>query len=100
MTQLIDHIKVNKKENQSVATSILHRRENKIISGGRGRDLGVREEGEGKVWERNRYGKRQERSSEGQENEQKYMAVGSRKLSVATRKSQTTMKQEVPRAHR
>jgi hypothetical protein len=35
--QLTDHMKLNKKEDQSVDASILLRRGNKIITGGRGR---------------------------------------------------------------
>jgi hypothetical protein len=61
--QLIDHMKLNKKEDQSVDASILLRRWNKIIMGGRGRDLG------GKMGSRIRYGQRQERSPGSQENE-------------------------------
>jgi hypothetical protein len=44
-----------------------------------------------------RYGKRQERSTEGQETEWKYVAVGDGELRVATRKSQMPWKQEIPR---
>jgi hypothetical protein len=47
-----------------VHASVPLRRGNKIIIRGSGR-----EEGEGKRWGRIRYGKRQERSPEGQENE-------------------------------
>ena len=58
---------------------------------GREREGGVKKGG------RIRYGKRQERSTEGQEIEQKYVAVGDGELGVATRKSQTPGKQEVNR---
>ena len=44
MIQLTDHMKLKNKEDQSVDTSFLLRRENKIIMGGRGRTW----EGEGK----------------------------------------------------
>jgi hypothetical protein len=44
MTQLTDHVKFNKKESPSVATSIPLRKGNKIITRGRGR--------EGPGWER------------------------------------------------
>jgi hypothetical protein len=48
--QLIDHIKHNKKEFQTVDASILLRRGNKIVTGGRGRNAGEREEVEEKRW--------------------------------------------------
>ena len=44
-----------------------------------------------------RHWKGHERSSEGQEIKEKYVAVGLGKLGVATRKSQTPGKQEAPR---
>ena len=44
--------------------------------------MGGREEMEGKGVGRIRYGKRQERSTEGQEIEQKYVAVGDGELEV------------------
>jgi hypothetical protein len=66
--QLTDHMKLKKKEDQSVNASIPLRRGNKISTGGRGRSwVGEGrggEEGEGWL----RYGKRQ-KSPEGQENE-------------------------------
>ena len=65
MMQLIDHMKLNKKEGQSVDASIPLRREKKIIRGGRGRDLGGRGEGKGIKGNTFRYGGRQERSPEG-----------------------------------
>ena len=37
MLQPTNYMKLKKKENQSVDASIQHRRENKIITGGRGR---------------------------------------------------------------
>ena len=47
--------------------SILHRRENKIITGDRGREEPGRDKGwGGEKGGRIRYGKRQERSTEGQ----------------------------------
>ena len=48
MIQLTDHMKLNKKEGQSVDASIPLRRGNKIIMGGRGR--------EGPGWERGQGG--------------------------------------------
>jgi hypothetical protein len=70
MTQLTDHLKLNKKEGPSVDTSISLRRWNKIITGSKGR--------KGPGWEKggrereSRIGDgagRKERSPEGQENE-------------------------------
>jgi hypothetical protein len=69
MIQLTDHMKLKKKEGPSVDASILPRRKNKIITGGRGRDLGRRGWGRGRGKYRVRYGGRQERSPEDQENE-------------------------------
>jgi hypothetical protein len=43
--QFTDHMKLKKKEEQSVNASILHRRGNKIIIGGRGREGPGREIG-------------------------------------------------------
>lgn len=40
MIQLIDHMKLNSKKGQSMDTSILLLRENKIIMGGRGTWVG------------------------------------------------------------
>ena len=57
-------------------------------------DLGEREEGEGRG---NRCGRRVGRSTEGNDIEQKYAAVGDWELGIATRKSQMSGKQEVPR---
>jgi hypothetical protein len=62
----------------------------------RGRNLGGREK-ERENGGRIRYKKRWERSTEGQNIEQKYVAVEDGKLGVATRKSQMPGKQEVPR---
>jgi hypothetical protein len=46
--QLTDHMKLKKKEHQSVDTLVLLRRENKILTGGRGREgLGRKRKGEG-----------------------------------------------------
>ena len=52
MIQLTDHMKLKKKKDQCVDASILHRKGNKIIMGGRGRNgpgmetVGCREEGD------------------------------------------------------
>jgi len=81
MIQLTDHMKLRNKEDQNMDASVLLRKGNKIITGDRGR--------EGPGWERGkreggriRYGKRQEKSPEGQEKEQKYVAVRGRELRV------------------
>jgi hypothetical protein len=70
MIQLIDHMKLTKKEGQMVDVSIPIRRGNKIIMGGRVREGFGWEKGRGrkKSCLRPRYWKRQERSLEGQEN--------------------------------
>jgi hypothetical protein len=58
MIQLTDHVKFNKKEGQSMDASKLLRRGNKIIMGGRGRDLGRRGEERENRESRISYGKR------------------------------------------
>jgi hypothetical protein len=75
-----------KEEDQSVDASLLLRRE------GRGREGCGRKRGR-----EGRGGRRQGRSTEGQEFEQKYIAVGEEELGVATRKSQMPRTQEVPK---
>jgi hypothetical protein len=62
--------------------------------------MGGREEMEGKGVGRIRYGKRHERSTEGQEIEQKYLAVCGGELGTATTKYQMPRKQEVSRTQR
>jgi hypothetical protein len=65
MIQLTDHMKLNKKEGQSVSVTIPLRKGIKIIMGGNeGRNLGGRGEGEEKE-NIIRYVKRQERIPEG-----------------------------------
>ena len=59
--------------------------------------MGGKEEGEGKRRERIRYGRRWSRCTEGQEIEQRCVAMGDGALGVATRKSQMPGKQEPPR---
>jgi hypothetical protein len=51
----------------------------------------------GKKWGRIRCGRRWEWYTEGQEIEQRYVAMGDGELGVATRKSQMIGKQEAPR---
>jgi hypothetical protein len=61
-------MKLNKQEAQSVDSSILHRRENEIITrGSRRKGLRRKRGGGGKKGGRTRYGKGPERSTEGQE---------------------------------
>jgi hypothetical protein len=62
-------LQLKKKEDQSVDASILHRREKKIATGGRGRAEPGRKRGEGGKhgWVRIRYSKGQERRIKGQE---------------------------------
>ena len=59
--------------------------------------MGGREEEEGKKRGRIRYGRRWRRCTEGQEIEQRCVAMGDGELGVATRKSQMPGKQEPPR---
>jgi hypothetical protein len=92
--QFRDHMKL-KKEAQSVNVSALLRGGNKIIKGIKGRrDLGGREEGERKKRVRIGYGRR---CTEGQEFEQKPVAMGHGELEVVNRKTQMPAKQEPPR---
>jgi hypothetical protein len=94
-------MKFKKKEDQNVNASVLLRRGNKIITGGRGSKGPGRERGrEGKKGSRIRYGRRQGRNTEGQEIEWRCVAVGDGELPVTTRKSQMPGKQEVPRTQR
>jgi hypothetical protein len=82
----MDHMKLKRKEDQRVDVSVLLRKGDKIIKGSRG-------------WEgleRKREGERGEESgmagdircTEGQEIEQRYVAMGDGELGVATRKPQ------------
>jgi len=59
MIQLTDHMKLKKKEDQSVDTSVLLRSGNKILTGGRGTWEEERR-GKGKKEGRIRYGKRRQ----------------------------------------
>ena len=94
----MDHMKFKRKEDQSVDTSILLRMWNNIIKCSRGceglrRKRGRGEEKRGRI----RYGRRWRRCTEGQEIEQRCVAMGDGELGVATRKSQMPGKQEPPR---
>ena len=59
--------------------------------------MGGREEGEGEKRGRIRCGRRWRRCTEGQEIEQKCVAMGDRELDVSTKKSQLPLIQESPR---
>jgi hypothetical protein len=95
-----NHMELKKKEDQSLGVSILHRRQNKIITGSKGREGGSwrKRGGRGKKKQgQNRYWTGQERSTEGQETQLKHVAVWHGKLGVVTRKYHTPGKQEAPR---
>ena len=82
-------MKFKKKEDQSVNASVLLRKGNKIITGGRGREGSGRERGErGRSESRIRYRKRWERNSDGQEIEQKHVAVGNGEVGLETARLQ------------
>jgi hypothetical protein len=104
MIQLMDHMKIERKEDQRVDVSVLFRRGNNIIKGSRGWEgLGRKPGGGGKkgteeIWEE--YGRRWNRCTEGQEIEQRCVAKGDRELGVANRNSQMPGKQEPPRTPR
>ena len=69
-------MKLNKKEGQTLDTSNPLRRGNKIIMEGRGsQGLGWERGGEGKTRGWIKYGKRLEKSPEGQENEYKQVVL-------------------------
>jgi hypothetical protein len=81
-----------------VDDSVLLRRGNKIIMGGRGRKgLGREREWGGKKGAGPGCGRG---CTKGQEIEQRCVTVGDGELGVATRKSQMPGKQEVTRTHR
>jgi hypothetical protein len=71
MMHFTDHMKLNKKEGQCVYASNPLRRGNKIITEGRGRQGPEWENGGNQKGGRTRFWKRQERSADGQENEEK-----------------------------
>jgi hypothetical protein len=82
-------------------SSVLFRRGNKIIKGIRGWGyLGGREEREGKKRGRTEYRRRWRSCSEGQETEQKCVAMRDGELGAASSKSQMPGKQEPPRTPR
>jgi hypothetical protein len=68
MIPLIEYVKLNKKEGQSVDASVPLRRGNKIITGGKWREKSRWERRGKEKGGRISYGKRQERSPEDQEN--------------------------------
>jgi hypothetical protein len=79
-------MKLKKREAQSVDASVLLRRVNKIITRGRGWEgLGrKRGSGGGKRGGRIRYGRRWRKCIEGQEIEQRCVAMGDEHLGAAT----------------
>ena len=96
----MNHMKLKRKEDQRVDASVLLRMGNNTIKGSRGwEELGRKREGGGGRG-RIRYGKRWRRCTEGQEIEQRCVAMGDGELGVATRKSQMPGKQEPPRTPR
>jgi hypothetical protein len=97
MIQLTEHIKLKRKEEKRVDTSVLLRRGNKIINGNGGCDvLGRKRRGGGEKMGRFRFWKRL-RCIECQEVEQSWVAMWDEELGVAIRKSQMPGKKEVPR---
>ena len=87
--QLTDHMKFKKKEDQSVNASILLRKGNKIITGGRGmKGSGRKRGGWGRSGGRIRYRKRWERNTDGQKIEQKPVAVGNWEVGLETARLQ------------
>ena len=83
-------------EDQSVDASVLLRRRNKILMGGRGwEQLGRKREEQGEKSDRFMYGRRQDDIQN--DFEQCCVAVGDGELWVATSKSQMPGKQEAPR---
>ena len=94
MIQLTDHMKLERKEDQRMDACVLLRRGNKIIKGSRGQEgLGRKKRGRG-----GKEGKNQvwEEITEGQEFEQRCVAIGDGELGVATRKSQMLGKKDTP----
>jgi hypothetical protein len=96
--QLINHMKLNKKDHQSVDASILLRRGNKIIMGGKWRE-GPKWEREEEKWEQDQVWQETVEKSRGSGKLREYVTVWGSELRVATRKSQVPRKQEVPRTH-
>ena len=98
--QLMDHMKLKRKEDQRVTVSVMLRRGNKIIKESRGwEELGRKRRGGGEK-RRIRYGRRWRRCTEGQKIEQRCVAMGDGELGVATRKSQMPGKREPPKTPR
>ena len=70
-------MKHKKKEDQSIEVSVLLRRQNKILMGGRGwKELGRKRGWGEEKGGRGRFVRRQRRWKEGQETEQRYVAMG------------------------
>ena len=76
MIQFTDHMKLKKKEDQSVNASVLLRRGNKIIIGGRGRkEFGRKRRGEGEREGKNQIWEEMEEMYRGMEIEQRCVAM-------------------------
>ena len=75
MIQLTYHMKLKRKEDQSVGASVLLRRRNKIIKRTRGWE-GLRRERRGGEEKGIRYGRRCGRCTEDQEIQQRCVAIG------------------------
>jgi hypothetical protein len=87
MIQLMDHMKHKRKKDQRLDASVLLRRGNNIIKGSRGWEGHRKKRGRrGEMMGRIRYGRRGRRCTDGQEIEQRCIAVGNGELGVASRK--------------
>jgi len=95
--QFTDYMKLKKKEDQNVDASVFLSRRNKILMGHRGWEgLGRKEGGEGEKGDQDRVWEEIGWYTEGQEVEQRSVAIGDGELGVATSKSQMPRKQEAP----
>jgi hypothetical protein len=92
-------MKLKRKEGQSVDVTVLLIKGNKIVTGGRGTEGWTWRKRwlEGKREGMSRCGRSQRWSTEGQEIEQRYVAMGVGEMGVATRKSQMPGKEEASR---
>jgi hypothetical protein len=93
-------MKPKKKEDQSVDYLVLLRRGEIIMEDRGSQGSGMEMGGGKKEGDRIKCGRRQGRSTEGQEFEQRYIAVGDGELGVATRKTQMPGNQEVHRTQK
>jgi hypothetical protein len=87
------YMKLKKKDTCSLDASVLLRRRNKILPGGRGWEgLGRKGGGGGERESRIRYGSSRGRYTEGQEIEQRCIAIEGGEQGVTTRKFQNSRK--------